>query len=60
VGSLGAAVADLVAAGQDAVHGADTAVVAALVEQHGPRLGRGLVGEPVAVQGIEDLFSFPF
>jgi hypothetical protein len=58
VGGLGAAVADLVAAGQDPVHGADTAVVAALVEQDGPGLGRGLVGEPVAVEGVQDLLSF--
>jgi len=35
-------------------------VVAALVEQDGPCLGRGLVGEPVAVQGVEDLLSFLF
>jgi hypothetical protein len=60
VGGLGAAVADLVAAGQDPVHGADAAVVAALVEQDGPGLGRGLVGEPVAVQGVDDLLSFFF
>jgi hypothetical protein len=58
VGGLGTAVADLVAAGQDPVHGADAAVVAALVEQDGPGLGRRLVGEPVAVEGVQDLLSF--
>jgi hypothetical protein len=58
VGGLGAAVADFVAAGQDPVHGADRAVVAALVEQDGPCLGRRLVGEPVAVEKADDLPSF--
>jgi hypothetical protein len=55
VGGLGAALADLVPGLQDPVHGADTAVVGALVEQHGPGLGRGLVSEPVAVEDVEDL-----
>jgi hypothetical protein len=58
VSGLGAAVADLVPAGQDPVHRADTAVVAALVEQDSPRLGRRLVREPVTVEGVQDLLPF--
>jgi hypothetical protein len=60
VSGLGAALADLVAAGQDPVHGADRAQVAALVEQDGPCLGWRLVGEPVAVEGVQYLLSFLF
>jgi hypothetical protein len=52
VGGLGAPLADLVPGLQDPVHGADTAVVRALVEQHRPGLGRGLVREPVAVEHV--------
>ena len=60
VRGLGAALADLVPGLQDPVHGADTAVVGALVEQHGPGLGRGLVSEPVAVEDVENLLPLLF
>ena len=50
VRGLGAALADLAGIVQDPVDGADAAQVAALIQQHRPRLGRGLVREPLAVQ----------
>ena len=39
--------------GQDAVHGADRAVVDALVEQASVDLGGGLIGEARLVQKVE-------
>jgi hypothetical protein len=51
---LGAALADFAVLGEDAVHGADRAVVDALVEQAGVDLGRRLVGEARRVQQVED------
>jgi hypothetical protein len=54
VGGLGPAVpAVLPGGGQDPVHGADTAQVAALIQQDRPRLGRGLVREPVTVEHVQ-------
>ena len=50
VGGLGAPLADLVRGAQDPVHGGDAGQVDALIQQHRPRLGRGLVGEPAGVQ----------
>ena len=51
MGGLGAPLADLPGVVQDLVHGADAAQVAALIQQHRPRLGRGLVSEPLAERG---------
>ena len=54
MGRLRAAVpAVLPGGGQDPVHTADAAQVAAVIEQDRPRLGGGLVGEPVTVEHVE-------
>ena len=50
MGGLGAALADLVRERHHPVHGADGGQVDAIIEQDGIHLGRGLVGEPLAVQ----------
>jgi hypothetical protein len=53
VAELGAAFADLVVAVEDAIHGTDRAVIAAVVEQTGVDFGRRLVGEAWRVQEIQ-------
>src|SRR5437867_852066 len=49
-----ASLAHLVPGPQEAVHGRDRAQVGALVEQHRPHLGRGLVAEALGVQHGDD------
>ena len=53
-----AALADLLVCAQDAVHGADRAVVDALVEQAGIDLGGRLVGEARCAQKVEHRLAF--
>jgi hypothetical protein len=53
-----AAITDFLACGQDAVHGADRAVVDALVEQAGVDFGGCLIGKARRAQKIEHGLSF--
>src|SRR5665811_389327 len=53
-----AAIADFLACGQDAVHGADRAVVGALVEQAGVDFGGCLIGKARRAQKVEHSLSF--
>src|SRR5882724_2586217 len=53
-----ASFADFLTCGQDAVHGADRAVIGALVEQAGVDLGGGLVGEARRAQEVDHGLAF--
>src|SRR5664280_2546158 len=58
VAQLSAAFPDFVVLMQDPVHGADRAMVEALVEQAGVDLRRGLIDEPRLAQQIDDALAF--
>ena len=55
MGGLGAALADLPGLVEQPVHRGDRGQVHALIDEQGPDLPRGLVGEPRAVQDSEQL-----
>jgi len=54
MGELATPLPDLILGGEEAVHGALRAEVAALVQKGGPDLGRGGVQEALAVKTGED------